>query len=318
MMQRITKYIFYSILGLVFTQGVFAQDYPSSKETVAPSPSAVIVDDYKYNDDNDDEEVTVVSRKKYVLRRFNADSLTAWKNDPRFKYDEREIQWVSSDDPYTSSEGRKARNSYAENDGVGSGSGSSSSRNSGGGSGGANQGGRKPDNDAKSSPKKEREKRNSTPPPSLDPGFCSVLLWLILIIAGGVLAYVLVKNINNKKNGNSRKSIVRVPIEEEKDIHKIKYLSELELAIAQKNYRLAVRLLYLGNLKLLNDKNIIQWNIAKTNWDYLYEITDSNKQISFKQTTQIFDSVWYGELPLHENTFEQVHNIFKDFKKQLS
>jgi hypothetical protein len=321
-MQRIIKYIF--LLLLIATSNTVAWAQHNDEQVSPPPPKIVDTTgyyDYKHKDDNyeeDDDEnddVTVVSARKYVMRKFSADSLQNWKNDPRFKYDEREIQWVSRENAYSSSEGRKSRNSYGSDDGA---SPNNSSGSSGGASsGGRDRGGRERDYDKKQTPK-TREKSSSTPNASLDPAVGKGLLYFILIIAAGILIYVLAKYFNNRKSSASYKNIVEVPIEEEKDIHKIKYVSELDLAISQKNYRLAVRLLYLENLKLLNDNNNIQWNIAKTNWDYLYEIQDTSLQNAFKQTTHIFDSVWYGELPLHENNFDQVHTIFKNFKKQLS
>lgn len=76
-------------------------------------------------------------------------------------------------------------------------------------------------------------------------------------------------------------------------------------ALNNKNYRLATRYLYLKSLKLLTNKNIIEWHYDKTNSDYINEIKDENTKLVFKRISYIYDYVWYGEFPIDEADFNK-------------
>ncbi len=101
------------------------------------------------------------------------------------------------------------------------------------------------------------------------------------------------------------------------DIHSIPFDKELQAAIAAKNYKLAVRLLYLRNLKLLSDKKIIIWDEHKTGRQYIYEIKDANLRNSFISTNSIYEIVCFGERSVDEQTFGQIHDLFNNLKTQI-
>ena len=103
----------------------------------------------------------------------------------------------------------------------------------------------------------------------------------------------------------------------EDDIHNIDFNKEIEEAIAQGNYRLAVRLLYLQTLKLLSDKSIIHWQMDKTNTVYVTEMKGHPQQQPFAMLTNTFDYAWYGNTHIDQDTFNQANNSFKQFHQQL-
>jgi hypothetical protein len=112
---------------------------------------------------------------------------------------------------------------------------------------------------------------------------------------------------------------VAVPYSESlEDIHGINFDAEVEKALAQHNYRLAVRLLYLKCLKQLSDKNLIQWEIDKTNTAYLYELKNNEQRQIFGLLTSRFEYVWYGNFPINKQAFSDIDLLFQNFKKQLS
>ncbi|HMQ43133.1 MAG TPA: DUF4129 domain-containing protein, partial [Mariniflexile sp.] len=102
---------------------------------------------------------------------------------------------------------------------------------------------------------------------------------------------------------------------EVKDIDGFQYVEEhltqvnfdtlISDALNNKNYRLATRYLYLKSLKLLTNKNIIEWHYDKTNSDYINEIKDENTKLVFKRISYIYDYVWYGEFPIDEAGFNK-------------
>ena len=101
------------------------------------------------------------------------------------------------------------------------------------------------------------------------------------------------------------------------NIHEINFDNEIESAVSQHNYRLAVRLLYLKCLKQLSDAQLIQWQIDKTNAAYLYELTDPLQKQTFGVLTRQFEYVWYGNFIINKDTYGDISQLFQNFKKQL-
>ncbi len=79
------------------------------------------------------------------------------------------------------------------------------------------------------------------------------------------------------------------------DIHALDFQTLLQEAETNGNHRLAVRLGYLEVLKQLTDQGLIRWQPDKTNHDYLYELPSGPLATAFRELTQQFDYVWYGE-----------------------
>lgn len=99
------------------------------------------------------------------------------------------------------------------------------------------------------------------------------------------------------------------------DVNAMNFDELINQSLDDKNYRLVVRFLYLKNLKLLSDKAIIEWNPNKTNYSYESEIRSEQIRSGFRNTTRIFDFVWYGEFILNEDNFGDAYNYFKEFNQ---
>ncbi|HEX9599955.1 MAG TPA: hypothetical protein VF985_00560 [Mariniflexile sp.] len=107
---------------------------------------------------------------------------------------------------------------------------------------------------------------------------------------------------------------------ESQDINDFQYVEEnikdvnfdhlIEAALKDNNYRLATRYLYLKSLKLLTNKNIIEWHYDKTNSDYINEIKDEKTKLIFKRISYIYDYVWYGEFPIDEAIYSKNRSDF--------
>jgi len=148
----------------------------------------------------------------------------------------------------------------------------------------------------------------------------SVMKYVILGVAAVALVYVIFKllgisllNIFSKK-----KNTVDVPYTESlENIHEINFDEAIESALAIKNYRLAVRLLYLRSLKQLSDNKLINWKTNKTNTAYLNEITDAEQRRQFSIVTRQFEYVWYGDFPVDSQSFQSINAIFQEFKQRI-
>lgn len=104
---------------------------------------------------------------------------------------------------------------------------------------------------------------------------------------------------------------------EEENIHSISFETAIQDAMQQGNYRLAIRLLYLQNLKLLSDRNLIVWRPDKTNADYTRELEQTSLQQSFSSITRTFEYAWYGNHTVPESDFDDLQLEFNHFQKQL-
>ncbi|MGB5944142.1 MAG: DUF4129 domain-containing protein [Leeuwenhoekiella sp.] len=92
---------------------------------------------------------------------------------------------------------------------------------------------------------------------------------------------------------------------ENKDIQQL-----IDEALAQKNYRLAVRYSYLLILQKLSQKEIINWQVQKTNHDYVYEIKDDSLKTQFAKVTRIYDFIWYGNFEVDDSAFAKAKQEF--------
>lgn len=80
--------------------------------------------------------------------------------------------------------------------------------------------------------------------------------------------------------------------------------------VSQKNFRNAIRLLYLKLINMLDKRELIKYSKEKTNIDYLKELSSSQFQSAFLGLTGIYNNVWYGE---HEIDMKQYSHYEQDF-----
>jgi len=91
----------------------------------------------------------------------------------------------------------------------------------------------------------------------------------------------------------------------------------LAQAMDQKDYRMAIRLLYLNSLKLLMEKGFIQPSPEKTNLEYASELEGNVYQEEFLSTTKIFENIWYGESVIMPSEFQPLKNKFSNFQTHI-
>ncbi len=149
----------------------------------------------------------------------------------------------------------------------------------------------------------------------------SLLKYFLLGLSIGLIIYVILKAAGLDAvqlfRGESRK--VNVPYSESlEDINAIDFDAEIENAVAQHNYRLAVRLLYLKCLKQLSDNNLIHWQIDKTNDVYIKELTNPEQKQAFGILTRQFEYIWYGNFSIDKDAFGNISTLFQNFKKHLA
>ncbi|WP_316812801.1 DUF4129 domain-containing protein [Pedobacter heparinus] len=139
--------------------------------------------------------------------------------------------------------------------------------------------------------------------------------YLVIVIVAALVIFAVVKLIGLDLKIFARKSkAVDVPYDESlENIHEINFNEEIEKAVANGNYRLAVRLLYLRSLKLLSDRELISWQPEKTNQAYIDELIDLERKQQFTVLTLQFEYIWYGDFSIDKESFKGLKGSFERF-----
>jgi len=101
-------------------------------------------------------------------------------------------------------------------------------------------------------------------------------------------------------------------IESEEDISQINFDELIAAAAERKDYKLAVRYLFLKSLKLLSEKELIELRNNKTNHQYLSEIKNNRISNAFQIATSRFEWIWYGDFPVDEKVMKSSQNDFNE------
>jgi hypothetical protein len=102
---------------------------------------------------------------------------------------------------------------------------------------------------------------------------------------------------------------------EEENIHEIDFKKEISTALDSANYRLAIRLIYLHTLRILSDNKLIDWQIHKTPTEYLYEIINKDLKIPFRELTNHFLQIRYGNYDASPELYETMLDIREHIKR---
>lgn len=152
--------------------------------------------------------------------------------------------------------------------------------------------------------------------------FVDVLLRVIAILIVLAVIYMIVKDIMNKEGQwifgkNSDRKIINYD-EIEKNLHKIDFGKLIQKSIESGENRLTIRYYYLWLLKKMSEKQIIEWDVEKTNSDYLYEIKDEAQKEDFAYLSYLYNNIWYGEFELDEETFAKARTAFEKSIKKIN
>lgn len=147
-------------------------------------------------------------------------------------------------------------------------------------------------------------------------------LMVLLIVAGAAaLIWIIIIVTNTPVKGlfyfSKNSKLVSIPLKAESDINNPELEQMLELFVKHKAYRDAIRINYLLMLKQLHDKQLINWTNHKTNRDYIREMAKHNLLKEFKELTFHFEYSWYGHFDVDMNQFQNISQLFTNFKMAL-
>lgn len=105
----------------------------------------------------------------------------------------------------------------------------------------------------------------------------------------------------------------------EEEEYKIEDIEEIDAdalykqAVANQNYRVAIRMLFIKTLQKLEKKEYIEWTVDKTNRDFYREISNASVKGSFREVSTIYERVWYGDTELDRDSFRNFDQRFLHF-----
>lgn len=99
--------------------------------------------------------------------------------------------------------------------------------------------------------------------------------------------------------------------EEEEIVQRRDINSMIEKALADRNYKSAIRYQYLLVLQILNKQEVIKYQSAKTNEEYQREINSEALRTAFRQLSRVYDYTWYGSFTAREETFKKMQQDYQ-------
>ena len=146
----------------------------------------------------------------------------------------------------------------------------------------------------------------------------TALLWLLLI---GAICFILWKLFSDKGSfmfSRTKKKMAEGEIvQEEEDISATNWDALLQQAVNNNDLRMAVRYSYMRLLQLLQQRQLIQYRIDKTNYEYAAELNNTNYKQPFRQLSRQYEYAWYGDFAITSAAYATYAEQFSNVKKQL-
>lgn len=149
---------------------------------------------------------------------------------------------------------------------------------------------------------------------SLSPVFGQILLVVVVLILVGLIFYLFFKAPVEKQSKKITQDINEISPTE---IPKSELELMLEKALANEDYREAIRIYFIFILRALSQKQWINWEKEKTNFSYLIEMRKNNHYNDFEKTVSIYEIIWYGKRTLSKQSYLEIEPVFKALTHEL-
>lgn len=144
----------------------------------------------------------------------------------------------------------------------------------------------------------------------------------VLIMIAGVIIFVLYRLYGQSMfeftSSRKTKQLLHL-VEEDLDERflELDLAKMLKQAIAQKNWKMAIRLRFLQVLKMLVDNEQINWHPDLTNRQISYQLALGEKRTGFNELVKIYELAWYSNALVNAQFYEKVDLKFKAYLKQI-
>ncbi|MFB9108388.1 DUF4129 domain-containing protein [Flavobacterium gyeonganense] len=158
--------------------------------------------------------------------------------------------------------------------------------------------------------------------PQASLNFVAILLKILAVLIVVFVIYLIVKALIGKEgkwifSKEAKQKVVHYS-DIEKNIHLLDFEKLIKESIEKGEKRIAIRYYYLWLLKVMAKNRYIEWDIEKTNSDYLNEIKNPAHKDEFTYLSYVYNYIWYGEFEINERMFEKAENRFKNAIKTFN
>lgn len=153
------------------------------------------------------------------------------------------------------------------------------------------------------------ESEPTSPRLNLNPNISPEVAQLFLVL--GVMAVVVVVLLYFARSLNVQRAVVEKPSEEDDPSTSQDASQRAGESEASRDYRSAIRYLYLACLLLLDEKGLIRYDRTLTNREHLRMVADRQQLVELlRPVVSTFDDVWYGFIPVDEGMYQQfIQNV---------
>jgi len=138
--------------------------------------------------------------------------------------------------------------------------------------------------------------------------FLMILLAALLLSSVLLLLYTVFRGERQMTFYKADREGISYEVQRE-DIHQMDFGEEIQRALEDKDYKKALRILYLSTLKRMTDAHLIDWAGWKTNRDYIYELKDVGLKDKFSDLSMYYEYIWYGNFEIDKNKFDEFQSI---------
>lgn len=144
------------------------------------------------------------------------------------------------------------------------------------------------------------------------------LLWLIIFAIVGYVIYHIVIGEKSFLFGK-KKTVLNTEeaTETDEDLMITDWEERLRNAYAQGDLRLAIRYSYMWLLRLMQERELIEYRNDKTNNDYYHELSETSYRQPFRRLTREYEFSWYGGYPVSDAAYQEYMQLFNTIKTQL-
>jgi hypothetical protein len=156
-------------------------------------------------------------------------------------------------------------------------------------------------------------------PISLGPGaglLIQIIFYAIIIVVIGLILFFIIKNMPKGAAKTDKIGWTDDTLQVE-DIATLDVDTHIQQHINAGNYRMAIRMYFLGLLKKLNEDGFIVWKKDKTNRDYLTELFAQNHYQEVRRLTLAYEQVWYGDHTFATESYKQLIDEFIAIDQKL-
>lgn len=149
--------------------------------------------------------------------------------------------------------------------------------------------------------------------------FSNIIGYVIVIGLVALLIWIILKNTTFGRSAPWDKKDIDplIQIRSGEQLANEDFDTLIQNALAVGDFRAAIRYSFLKALKVLQVAKQIDWQIEKTNYDYLLEMPEQ-QQGDFRSVLRVYEYVWYGEFDASERAFNHLSAGVESIKKRAN